>query len=128
MHVANKHTRDMTHSHVFHDSLTRVTRFIHLCDVSHSHVQHDSFPFLAHAHHQQQQSLHSSQHLVHPPSIHTSMSGSVYTSQHKQVFCSLALSTRACVFSLDLSCTRSLVNPACVQSILTQVVRIVFCV
>jgi len=34
--------------------------------------------------HQQQQSLHSSQHLVHPPSIHTSMSGSVHTSQHKQ--------------------------------------------
>jgi len=123
MHVTNKHTRDMTHSHVWHDSLTRVTWFIHLCNVSHSHLQHDSFPFLAHAHHQQPQSLHSSQHLVHPPSIHTSMSGSVYTSQHKQVFRSLALSTRACVFFLDLSCTCSLVNPASVQRILTQVVR-----
>ena len=33
---------DMTHSYVWHDSLTRVTRLAHICDMTQSYVWHDS--------------------------------------------------------------------------------------
>jgi len=36
------HTCDMTHSHVWHDSLIHVTCLIHMCDMTHSYVWHDS--------------------------------------------------------------------------------------
>jgi len=36
------HVCDMTHSHVWHDSLTCVTWLTHMCDMTHSHVWHDS--------------------------------------------------------------------------------------
>jgi len=32
----------LTHSHVWHDSFTRVTWLIHMCDMTHSHVWRDS--------------------------------------------------------------------------------------
>jgi len=37
------HTREITHSYVWHDSFICATWLIHMCDVTHSSVWHDSF-------------------------------------------------------------------------------------
>jgi len=35
------HIRDMTHSHVWHDTFACVTWHIHMCDMTHSYMSHD---------------------------------------------------------------------------------------
>jgi len=41
------YTRDMTHLHVWHDSFTCVSWFLHMCDVTHPYMSRDSFVCMA---------------------------------------------------------------------------------